>query len=791
MKRWLLSGWFVLLVGAASAQRAPVPFAGADEGTPSRAEYFTWINNVNAGSTEQQTLTNLAFFQWLKEEYGAQLDIYAWDVGQIDTGGSYGSMDSLTFRAHYPNGFAPIGSKAKSLGIALGLWAGPDGFGETTQEEQARTDMMVRLVRDDGIGLFKFDTYCTNLRPEKQDAFARMIALCREIDPRLVVLNHRVPLGKAAAYATTTLWEGAETYIDVWMSNRTTAPHHRAGALTRGLPPNLTRLVEDHGVCLSSCLDYWEDDVVLQAFNRSLLLSPELYGNPWFLRDDEYPRLARLFNLHHRYGPLLVHGMQLPEAAYGPNAVSRGDENTRLITLRNLTWNPVRYTVRLDSQIGLRDAGEVSVRQYHPTERDLGSFHAGAAVQIEVAPFRSCLLLATHKPIEEIGVSGCDYQVVRDMPDKAMQIDLLGLPGTSAEVRLIPGRTFAKATLDGKAANLLAHGRSLRVRFPGRPLNLPYHRKLADLAAAKVPEDAEALYEATCFAADSNALEIRQLTRSGPTNVSQVQAARTAFLTQTDFIRRSVWDRAMFDGDPATVFRRSEEHRNGDGPRAIDPALRIDCGAIVQVDRLRLTLRGDVTPHTVSYSSDLRSWHAIAARRDGNLVTIELPSATHARYFRVFPAPEEVAEVEGFSGGKKLDRSHWRGSNLFRSYATNPATAAWAATVTLPEAAKGSYLCIALNGRHGIEGAYAAIRVAGKPVGAPDRAISYQCNPWEHGVLQVDSNYTYYVPVTSDMIGKQIDVVALTLQSGRNEYRPEVWITAYPTPYVTHRLELE
>ena len=359
MHRQRIKNCLVIAIAALSlrsialAQEPPPVFAGATESTPSRAEYFTWINNVNVGSSEQQTLTNLAFFDWLKQEYGAQLDIYAWDVGQIDTGGAYGSMTSEKFRAHYPNGFAPIAQKAKSLGIAMGLWAGPDGFGNTPEEEQARIDMMVGLVRDSGIGLFKMDTYCTELRPEKQDAFIRMMTACRQANPNLILLNHRVSLGKAAPYATTSLWEGAETYIDVWMPNHSTAPHHRAGALSRGLPPDLTRLVEDHGVCLSSCLDYWEDDVVLQAFNRSLLLAPELYGNPWLLRDDEFPRLARFLNLHHRYGDLLVHGMRLPEAHYGPNAVSRGDANTRLVTLRNLTWNPVKYAVKLDGEIGL------------------------------------------------------------------------------------------------------------------------------------------------------------------------------------------------------------------------------------------------------------------------------------------------------------------------------------------------------------------------------------------------------------------------------------------------------
>ncbi len=39
-----------------------------------------------------------------------------------------------------------------------------------------------------------------------------------------------------------------------------------------------------------------------------MILAPELYGNPWFLRDDEYPKLARIFNLHRRYRGILTSG---------------------------------------------------------------------------------------------------------------------------------------------------------------------------------------------------------------------------------------------------------------------------------------------------------------------------------------------------------------------------------------------------------------------------------------------------------------------------------------------------
>ncbi len=37
-------------------------FPGADEKTPSRTQYFSWINNTNEGATEANTLANLRFF---------------------------------------------------------------------------------------------------------------------------------------------------------------------------------------------------------------------------------------------------------------------------------------------------------------------------------------------------------------------------------------------------------------------------------------------------------------------------------------------------------------------------------------------------------------------------------------------------------------------------------------------------------------------------------------------------------------------------------------------------------
>jgi hypothetical protein len=79
--------------GHPAEPRSPAIVPGATELSPSRSEYFSWINNRNEGSTEAQTLINLEFFKWLHDEYEMQFDIYAFDAGNIDGPQYYGRMD--------------------------------------------------------------------------------------------------------------------------------------------------------------------------------------------------------------------------------------------------------------------------------------------------------------------------------------------------------------------------------------------------------------------------------------------------------------------------------------------------------------------------------------------------------------------------------------------------------------------------------------------------------------------------------------------------------------------------
>jgi hypothetical protein len=166
------------------------------------------------------------------------------------------------------------------------------------------------------------------------------------------------------------------------------------------------------------------------------------------------------------------------------------------------------------------------------------------------------------------------------------------------------------------------------------------------------------------------------------------------------------------------------------------------------------------------------------------------------RYLRIPGTARNVGEVIGSYQGKAADRSGWRASNVFADYDKSPAKRAWSAAFKLDEVAKGSYLVVPCHGKHGRDGAYAALRMNGRWIGAPQRAKGYAANPWETGNGRPDANLCYFFPVTPDMIGKSIDAVVMQFESEGSpkiplgEFKSEVWITTHPIPYVEKQLVL-
>jgi hypothetical protein len=804
MMRWLdactIVAASIAAIGEASAcpepDRSPAPVG---ERTPARSMYFDWVSRNWYASNEAKVLADLGFFKWLHDEYGMQLDLFVLDTATIDNGPrcrpvegrpAYGSLEMESFQREYPHGLGMLSDFAASFGCEIGIWLGPDGFGETEREAQERIELLETLVRDHGVRLFKYDACCSGLRPEKAGYFIEALQRCRAIAPDLIVTNQRVGLPEEAErLVSATLWQGEETYVDATIHNTTTAPHHRAGNLARGWPPGMTRRADDHGVCLSSCMDYWEDDIVLQAFNRSGILSPEIYGNPWLLGDDEFARLARLFNLHRRHRDLLVEGIALPEEACGPFAVARGDGRTRLITLRNLTWEPVTRRIRLDKSLGLDLAERVGLRQYHPTERWLGAFAFGEEIEVEVQPFRACLLKATTIDDGELTIEGCEYRVRRDLTDRPVEIDLLAMPGERASIRLRDGgREYERAILDGEEVMPLVEGESIAVAFPGRPLSQPYHRFLTRLNQCEVPADAEALFEACCFVAGSDALEVRSLRRAGETRYGAVSAARDMLFAFPQFIEQGIWDRFMFDGDRATAFRA---WRHDYWPGGKPGVLRIDFSAPIALDELVLAgAPAGYEPRWSRASSDFRSWRALQVEQRGDHLLLAADDAEPIRYVQLDPAPMRVSEAIGTRNGADVPRDRWRASNLLRAYGEKPALHAWRAPIKLDQVAPASYLAVAIPGDYGFNNAFAALRIGDEIRGAPDRAPSYPYNNWEHFGVE-DGNYTYYFPLRADDAGAAIEVIVLGFADDMEDIVPEVWITAHPAPFARRRLVLE
>jgi len=765
--------------------------SGADEKTPSRPQYFSWINNTNEGATEEQTLINLDYFKWLHDTYGMELRIYAWDAGNLDgASGTYGDPSSTPkLVKQFPRGYKPLADKAAQFGCSMGVWGGADGFGDTAESEKARYDLIVSLCRDLGFMLFKFDTVCGALREEKRQTFKKMIDECRKYVPDLIVLNHRNNLGDAEICATTFLWGGVETYIDVHIRNHNTASHHRACTLERGLVPEMKRLTEDHGVCISSCLDYFEDDLIIQAFARSLILAPEIYGNPWLLRDDEQARLARIYNLHAKYRDILVNGMVLPES-YGKNGVSRGDGVTRLITLNNTAWETARIGINLTDEIGLVPANKkYIVKTLHPYESYAGTFSYGDTAEIEVEPFRAALILVEEQELFEsrdFVLTGCKYETVY---------------GTNAT----PAKALIYRTVGDTIRSIGNTDITADIPCADSTIHPPVH--LGIMADIEYPANAEQLYEATAFRADTDSLEAQSLKRSGKTAIDQVQRARDAFFSQDTYKFRGPESYAMFDGNPDTYFDGESRYY---GTRLNGGCLRVDLGSAYPVSRVEITcfaieepiheVPAQQFPQSGTVSGNLLNWDDLKLteiRTDkehteapvvmssvhnikyfpGSIQTaVYQTTGTPVRYIRIPEPMDRIYALRIFDvNGCEIIPQNPHANNMLSVYSKTDSSNAKRCTVRIPaDAPEGSYVAAAINGRHGTEGVYCAAEADGCPIGFTDRASGYPMNHWEHIVGPSDSGYTYYLTITPDLRGRDITVTALFREECETDCR--VWL---------------
>ena len=768
--------------------------AGADESTPSVPQYFSWINNTNEGSTERQTLINLDFFEWMKKTYGMQIRIYAWDAGNFDGAGEgYGNLKGEKFRSQYPHEYDRVVARAKELGIRMGLWGSPDGFGDDPETERERFDFFVHLCRDHHFALFKLDGVCGRLRPEKAHVFAEMLRTCRQYSPDLIVLNHRLDFYEAEPYVTTFLWNGDETYTDVHLCNRITAMHNRAYMFSRGhVDGGRERLAEDHGVCLSSAMDYFEDELIYQAFSRSLILAPEIYGNPWLLKDAEFPKLARVYTYHSRNARYLTQGVLLPEA-FGCCAIARGTGEKRLLCTGNDTWTPRTIRVPLDGTIGLTAAERFDVNLRHPYEGHLGSFAYGETVEVTLPPFRAVLIeIATPQTADPV-LTNCLYDVIRVSEETGAPLEV--------RFRKSPGGPVA-LRIDGKQTPFAQTDALDETEKP------PVLLGTLDQTRER-PADGEQLYEAAVFAADNDSLEARSLRRAGETAVPQVKAARDAFFAQETYRLRGCEAKNMFDGDPSTFYDAQSKTYCG-GMRVDGGCLRIDLGASADADTLEIVcfssdaeteeVRLQNIPAAAECSEDLARWETAPltdVRTEdpaftativkfgihstyplaGRLLAVRYRLPGACRYIRIAEPMDRIYAVRLLRNGQPLPPAAPRGNNLQPHYRKRRCAFVKQAQLRLPgDFLSGSRLALAVNGEHGTERVYCCLRADGELSGFPSRAPDYRANVWEHRVRGSDRNNTFFYPLPDDWHGKTVTVYAVFSERSAVETDCKVWL---------------
>ena len=754
------------------------PITGAGEQTPSIPYYFSWINNTNEGSTERQTLINLDFFRYMRETYGMDIRIYAWDAGNFDGAAQgYGDVNGEKFRSQYPEGYKNVVAKAAELGIRFGLWGSPDGFGDTPQTEKERVDFFVHLCRDYHFAAFKLDGVCGKLRPEKAKTYAAMIEECRKYAPDLILLNHRLDFYEAQKYITTYLWNGEETYTDVFAHNRVTAPHNRAYAFSRGHVTdkngNLIRLAEDHGVCLSSALDYFEDDLIYQAFGRCLIAAPEIYGNPWLLKDAELPRLARIYRLHARYADILVNGTLLPPAL-GANAVSRGNGRFRMICTGNDSWEPKTVRIPLDA-VGLTCVGPVQVSLRHPWDEYIGTFGRNDAVSITIPPFRAALIELAAEDAAGPVLTDCAYEAIKET-DGGVPTEIALLRCGGGDIELLQ---------NGNRAFYMKSGPLDRTQRP--PVFLG---ELTE--QQKDPADGEALYEAAMFAVSNDSLEARCRLRAGETAIPEVKAARDAFFAQDTYRLRGCEAAAMFDGDPDTFFDGQSRNYCGSPLRIDGGCLRIDLGEIPDADEVAIEcfaadeptreVPAQNIPPYAEYAESLGHWiksgeatvtdagemtqkvvkftvHTLYDVK-GKRLRVTYPVRGKLRYLRIAEPMDRIFSVTVYKNGAPVKPQAPTGNNLQAHYAKKPTKLVRYADFTVPPHREGAYIALGVNGDHGAEGVSCTALLDGKLLGFPERAPSYKANVWEHRVCDEPLNNTFFFPLPENAAGKTIRLYA-------------------------------
>ncbi len=366
--------------------------------------YFDWLTHASEGLTEENMEKVLNFMQMLKTEYGIHFDIFAVDDGIVETRwGTTFDLYRLQHDSLYPSGLKRLTDMAGEMNMAFGVWLGPDGFGDTEQAFRSRVDTVVNMIKEWNIDLIKLDVCVSPLlgsdpysNEEKMEKLNELIKKCRRANPDLIVINHRVSLSPyILSILDSTLWEGVEGYPEIMLYN-STKPRlfTRHASYGRGKPVYYgaySQLLEDHGVCLNGLHEGWREELVVQAFGRALMLSPEIYGALFLLPDSEYPELGRLMKHADEKRNILANTRYIEET--GDFIHTNGNQS--IICMINDSWEVVNRQITIGHDIGIESQNEefAIIRHYPlPENENIWRAKKDESIQVMLGPLSVCLI---------------------------------------------------------------------------------------------------------------------------------------------------------------------------------------------------------------------------------------------------------------------------------------------------------------------------------------------------------------------------------------------------------------
>ncbi len=84
----------------------------------------------------------------------------------------------------------------------------------------------------------------------------------------------------------------------------------------------------------------------------------------------------------------------------------------------------------------------------------MGVFKKGDKIDIDVMPFRACMLLATTQKYDEPAIHGTDYRVLKNADGQAVEIEILGMPGTTSTISLMNAKQYKSVQLAYKDVSM-------------------------------------------------------------------------------------------------------------------------------------------------------------------------------------------------------------------------------------------------------------------------------------------------------------------------------------------------